>query len=57
VIIEMLGKWLAGSATLSPPDARDIEARVQAVIQRVDALELRMKEVERCDERQPDERQ
>jgi hypothetical protein len=55
MIIELLGKWLAGPSW-SRPNEQEIEERVRAVTERVHGLEIRMDEVERHSEHD-DERQ
>jgi hypothetical protein len=56
MIIELLGKWLAGPAW-ARPNEQEIEDRVRAVTERVEGLEIRMDEVERHGEQHDDERQ
>jgi hypothetical protein len=56
MIIELLGKWLAGPAW-ARPNEQEIDERVRAVTERVEGLEIRMDEVERHGEQHDDERQ
>jgi hypothetical protein len=54
--MERIGQWLAGEPWYTS-DPRELEARVEAVVERVDGLQHRVDQLEREEESRGHERQ